>query len=88
MKIVVDTEGAQAVNGLLDVALKTGGMSNLTAVNVVRAGLTVAPKGKEPGLVDIKQSEAKITRPAFGQPKSTQELAGASGEEQHNAVTI
>ena len=39
MKIIVDKEGAQALGGLLDLALKQGGMTNLDAVNKVRASI-------------------------------------------------
>jgi len=39
MKIIVDKEGAQALGGLLDLALKQGGMTNLDAVNVVRSSI-------------------------------------------------
>lgn len=41
MKIRVDQEGAKALTGLLDLALKQGGVANLDAVNVIRAGIQV-----------------------------------------------
>ena len=41
MKIRVDQEGAKAIAGLLDLALKQGGVQNLDAVNIIRAGITV-----------------------------------------------
>jgi hypothetical protein len=39
MKIIVDKEGAQALGGLLDLALRQGAMTNLDAVNKVRASI-------------------------------------------------
>ena len=49
MKIIVDTEGKQAISGLIDVALKAAGLQNLNAVNAVLNSLEdyVEPKGKD-----------------------------------------
>lgn len=35
MKIVADKEGMQAINQLLDIALKGGGLSNLSQINQI-----------------------------------------------------
>lgn len=43
MKIIVDKEGAQALGGLMDLALKQGGMANLDAINKLRESIQAFP---------------------------------------------
>jgi hypothetical protein len=58
MKIIVDKEGAQALGGLLDLALRQGGMTNLDAVNKVRASIQAVepPVYKPPETEEDRQS--------------------------------
>lgn len=44
MIIRADKEGTQLIEGLLDLALKSGGMQNLNVVNLARAGLQPIPE--------------------------------------------
>lgn len=55
MKIIVDEEGRQAINGLVDAALRVGGIQNLNPANIILASL----KGGEPKAPTIPSSEPK-----------------------------
>jgi hypothetical protein len=41
VKIIVDKEGAQAMNDLLDCAMRQGGIRVLNTVNAIRAGIAM-----------------------------------------------
>lgn len=62
MKIIVDEEGRQAINGLVDAALRVGGIQNLNAANMILASM----KGGEPKAPSIPPSDPgskKIQKP-------------------------
>lgn len=62
MKIIVDKEGEQAMKGLLDCAMRQGGLGSLDVVNAIRAGIVVARDGEHPTTVTDTMSE----KPADG----------------------
>lgn len=63
MKIIVDEEGRQAINGLVDAALRVGGIQNLGPANIILASM----KGGEqkpptiPSMEPKKQPSSKPT---------------------------
>jgi|GEM_PF-3314315 len=59
MKIIVDEEGRQAINGLVDAALRVGGIQNLNAANLILASM----QGGEPKPPAIPSSEPKSKTP-------------------------
>ena len=64
MKIIVDSEGRQAIMGLLDAALRVGGIANLNPANVVlssmKGGESPQEKipAKEPGQLSPSKKDS------------------------------
>jgi hypothetical protein len=60
MIIRADKEGTQLIEGLLDLALKSGGMQNLNAVNLARAGLRPLPEEPAEPPVELREDPAEL----------------------------
>jgi len=59
MIIIVDEAGMEAVQGLCDMALKTGGIRNMNAISQIMGSITVTPTAPAP-LEEVLKEDSEL----------------------------